>query len=244
MKFLIQNIGNKSAAFDFVFHLEKAIEYQYWLDENFNVKIEHTSVPIKYVDADDIIPVGSVEFVSDFLQINYGLIPIPLNVPVSLYPYTKRNIQIGELKLLEIKDNTMYYAKSTKKIKHNNNGIVTKELHEEGIWQFSSFIPDVIEEWRGFVFGGKLLDIRRYLNEIENYPDMKFVREVIANYKDAPCSYTIDFGISSSLGTFVIEVHDFFSCGLYGFERYDLLPAMFIRSFFEMKKKLTSEYIT
>jgi hypothetical protein len=49
------------------------------------------------------------------------------------------------------------------------------------------------------------------------------IKEMIADYKSAPVAYTLDVAVCDShtfaddIGTVVIEVHDFFSCGLYGF---------------------------
>lgn len=45
--------------------------------------------------------------------------------------------------------------------------------------------------------------------------------------------YFLDVGNS---GTFVIECHDFFSCGLYGFADYSKLPHMFYKTFKEIIK--------
>ena len=53
---------------------------------------------------------------------------------------------------------------------------------------------------------------------------------------DAPIAYTLDVGINDK-GTFVIEVHDFFSCGLYGFADVGILPSMLNRWFQEFISK-------
>jgi len=52
---------------------------------------------------------------------------------------------------------------------------------------------------------------------------------------EAPVAYTLDVGINNR-STFVIEVHDFFACGLYGFADLNLLPLMFYRWFKEFMK--------
>ena len=48
----------------------------------------------------------------------------------------------------------------------------------------------------------------------------------------APVAYTLDIGVKWKEGgneTFVIECHDFYSCGLYGFSDLNKLPFMFNR---------------
>lgn len=55
---------------------------------------------------------------------------------------------------------------------------------------------------------------------------------MIKQYNAAPVAYTLDVGISNSK-TLIIEVHDFFSCGFYGFSEHKIIPFMFSRWFNE-----------
>lgn len=52
---------------------------------------------------------------------------------------------------------------------------------------------------------------------------------MIEEYKEAPIAYTLDVAITDKGDTVVLEVHDFFSCGLYGFNDYRKLPYMLHR---------------
>lgn len=58
---------------------------------------------------------------------------------------------------------------------------------------------------------------------------------MIREYKSCPIAYTLDVGVNSN-NTFIIEVHDFFSCGLYGFSDNKILPYMFSDWFDECVK--------
>ena len=60
---------------------------------------------------------------------------------------------------------------------------------------------------------------------------------MIKNYTTSPKAYTLDIGVNKKDGTFVIEVHNFFSCGLYGFSDHKLLPLMFISGWKELYKQ-------
>lgn len=53
---------------------------------------------------------------------------------------------------------------------------------------------------------------------------------MIETYKDSPLSYTLDAGINDN-SQFLIEVHPFVSCGLYGFSDYRFLTQMTIAGF-------------
>jgi len=57
--------------------------------------------------------------------------------------------------------------------------------------------------------------------------DVKLINEMINEYKGKNLCYTLDVGVNDK-GTFILESHDFFSCGLYGFSDYRILPKMFI----------------
>ena len=63
---------------------------------------------------------------------------------------------------------------------------------------------------------------------------------MIDAFEDCPIAYTLDVGINDN-GTFVIEVHDFFSCGLYGFSNHPILPQMFGRWYTEYINKNKNE---
>jgi len=58
---------------------------------------------------------------------------------------------------------------------------------------------------------------------------------MIKAYTKAPVAHTLDVAISGG-ETVIIEVHDFFSCGLYGFADHKILPFMFARWFQEFVK--------
>lgn len=60
----------------------------------------------------------------------------------------------------------------------------------------------------------------------------------------APVAYTLDIGVKWKEGgneTFVIECHDFYSCGLYGFSDLNKLPFMFNRWHLEHINKVKNK---
>ena len=87
---------------------------------------------------------------------------------------------------------------------------------------------DIDSEWRVFVFNQTLYGIQNYSGDFTMFPDVKLIKEMIKNYNNNG-AYTLDIGINND-GTFIIECHDFFSCGLYGFSDYKMLPLMFINT--------------
>jgi len=206
---------NQPIAFDLVFHLLQALKFQKWKNGEssfeYNVGEDINEMGLQYRD---VVPIGSTEFVTNFIRKHYGKKTAPRNVPECLFHYAKRNIFNGS-----------FYVKSNERIKHSANTLLEN-------MQYSEFVDDIKCEWRAFVFNGQLLDIVKYSGELDYYPDLTCVKQMIKDFINPPPAYTIDVGISKSRGTLLIEAHDFFSCGLYGFEQYDKLPFMLSQTFF------------
>jgi hypothetical protein len=161
------------------------------------------------------IPVGSVEFVSESLALQGYPVPKPRNVPVELFPFAGRNIFNGTEKDLPFGAS---FAKSNDKIKTD-----IEDPLPAGNYQFSSLV-DFISEWRAFVWRGELVGLQNYSGDFTRFPDVDRIHQMIKAFK-GPCAYTLDVGIVDGV-TCVVEVHDFFSCGLYGFADLQLLPLM------------------
>lgn len=192
----------------------------------------------------DCIPIGSVEFVSRFIQETNPKAEIkPLNVPPELfeYSYTGRDMQLVDVankkRLLLVgrdydmlKYNPMVFAKSADKIKEFAEIVSPSDLPPSGTYLLSEVV-DIDAEWRVFVYKGKLLDIRNYSGTIGVFPDMTQVEEMVGAYKNAPPAYTLDVAVLKNGMTVIIECHNFFSCGLYGFADHKNLPMMFIKAF-------------
>ncbi len=243
INFLIQTI-NKELCFDFSFTLIESVKYQKWFDKtcNFNYQFFETSseqtknfeAPLEY------IPIGSVEFVVDYLYYNYSKIYKPLNVPFKLLDkkYTQRNIFNGTHK-----DVYPYsFVKSNDKIKCSAK-VITKDnvnMIPEGNYQISSMI-NINSEWRCFVYKNTLVGLSNYSGDFTVFPNINSIKEMISAFSNAPPAYTLDVGVNFA-GTFVVECHDFFSCGLYGFKDFIILPRMFYEWFnYYVHKDRTSD---
>ena len=127
MKFLIQTV-NKKVVHDFSFTLLESIRFQNWIRDEKKMKFKLLDYH-EVLEPDDIypidfkpihkdyIPIGSVEFVTEFLQTFYGLTPKPKNVPEELMKeFTGREIFNGtEKDIIGSK-----FVKSNDKIKFLN----------------------------------------------------------------------------------------------------------------------------
>jgi ATP-grasp domain, R2K clade family 2 len=224
MKFLIQTY-NTEVKHDFSFALIQSIEFQNWLDKTNDITYEFTDVEIK----EGYIPIGSNEFVCDYLEFLHDLRPKPKNIPDQLLQdrFTLRNVINGTVK--DIKGEK--FVKSNDTIKAFTEICTTAP---PGNYQISDVV-EIDSEWRSFIYKGELVGLQNYAGKFDMFPDVNKINEMIKKYTDQPIAFTLDVGIYNN-ETFIIEVHDFFSCGLYGFTEYKILPFMFSRWFNEYLK--------
>jgi len=250
MKFVIQKIENE-IRHDFAFELLESIRFHNWLHRNHDP--DHAIVRYLNTEYNDMglledpvfkpyqksyIPIGTVEFVTSHLQQFYGLTPRPINVPRDLFGLTNRQIFNGtNMSLDGLKGK--WFIKDNDKIKG-----VTKIVEDPDILSVSPNgnyqISEVIgldSEWRAFVYKGKLVGLQHYVGDFTMFPNVEIIKMMIKDYKSSPIAYTLDVGVFNYCDTFVIEVHDFFSCGLYGFRNHAILPNMFSRWYYEYINK-------
>ena len=247
MRFLIQKI-NREIIHDFSFTLLESVRYQNWLQQDKN------AVTIKYIDCftndgvwffspfhEHYVPVGSVEFVLSWMKRFSIPTPKPMNVPDELLDpdYSMRQIVNGNHMDFEKVLGGKYFVKSNTKIKGYREVV---ELDSPaplpipaGEYQVSEYIG-IESEWRVFVYKGKMVGLQNYGGDYWKFPNIKSILWMIHAYKSAPVAYTLDVGINAN-HTFVIECHDFFSCGLYGFADHKIYPYMLYRWFHEYLNK-------
>ena len=266
MKFLIQKI-NGEIRHDFAFTLLESIRFKNWLNRN-DKKAEIKVKFLNYIEVQEpsdiypiqfkplhknYVPVGSVEFVTDFIHHFYGLNVKPINVPRELFfhpswNFTKRQIFNGNHMDFEDILDGKYFVKSNTQIKgfkeiinHKTRGALPLPAGE---YQVSQYLNGIESEWRAFVYKGKLVGLQNYCGEFTRFPNVNIIDEMIKAYKSAPIAYTLDIGVSDGMSdpkrgyflgnqTFVIEVHDFFSCGLYGFADHSIYPQMLHQWFWQ-----------
>ena len=252
MKFLIQKIGGQ-LVHDFSFTLLESIRYNNWYHKNDDIKYKfinsfdgvepdggYTITPFKqYHYTQKYVPIGSVEFVNEFLAHFYGFILQPTNVPEELFHYAGRQIFNGDnLSFPHLVDGKFFF-KSNDEIKgysgFYDTGIPTEI--PEGNYQISEFVSDITSEWRSFVYQGQLVGLHNYSGDFTRFPNVDIIHGMIKMYKSAPIAYTLDVGISEERGTFVIETHPLISTGLYGMSEHKILPHMFYKCFREIIEK-------
>lgn len=184
------------------------------------------------VDNELYIPVGSIEFVEAFM--GKEITPIDM-LKIFDNELMGRRIEICTLENiygvykrfgkdeLFIKD-----AEGTKKIEpiicniaHFNNWY--KSQINAGVSSKRKFIVssviDIQAEWRCFVYNGKLCGCQQYIGDFWQIPEANTINIIVNQLKNKLKlgAFTIDVGICNG-NTYIIEMHNLISCGLYGFE--------------------------
>lgn len=230
-KFLIQVDSDNVPLYDFGFHIIQAVKHQNLMnDAKYSYKLVKDLVDIET----DYIPIGSLEFVFEYLtkieNVNIKNLK-PINIPKSVVPLLNRKLLIDLGKNLDlkgeyhfIKDNTQFkgYTDITNSIPYD---LLDKELIVSEEVDFSS-------EFRVFVYEGRILSVQRYLGDINVLPDFTYIQKVIENLsnENLPRSYSFDVGIHEGKTDF-IELHPIISLGLYGFNNYNYILPMFIQGY-------------
>lgn len=75
-----------------------------------------------------------------------------------------------------------------------------------------------VTEYRGFVLHGDLMDLRPYRGDPLVFPDPQVIRAALAAQAktDAPAGYALDFGVTATGETMVVEINDGYALGAYG----------------------------
>lgn len=224
---------------DFIYGLKRAIDYHYWLTAGKDCKLDyqiHQSLFAPELEEDDtVIPVGSVEYVTKYMKDHNIPVPKPINVPEELRKpdpkvycptyFTGRKIE--NMPEGSTHSGPEVFIKSNDHIKSPINGFYKSFYNEYAHSIQISDKVDILSEWRCFIWRGKLLDAKHYSGDFKFFPNYNKVEQMIKLYTEAPCAYTLDVLIDHNWQTYCLEVHDFFSCGLYGFEDNNHLPLMF-----------------
>ena len=230
-KFLIQS-ENGIPLHDFGFQMIEACKYKNWYTNGkdyFYELAEH----IWDFDASDYIPIGSVEFVHDFLERYHNVFNVkPINIPEELFNFEclKRQVYYQYGTELNQTDHKLF-VKSCDKVKGFAGVIKPNEINLTLGNYLVSEVIDIDSEWRAFVYNRELVGLQNYSGDFMMWPNTDSILRMIHLYNDCPPAYTLDIGINREVGTFLIEVHNFYSCGLYGFADNRILPDMFEKSF-------------
>jgi len=235
MKFIIQKNDNE-INYDYCFILVKSIKiYNLYYTNNKIKYIYYNKFRFKPYHK-EYIPVGDVNFVNSFLYQFFKIKIKPINIPIELYGFSGKKIINDTHKILN-KLSGEYIVNSNSSVT-GFFGIVNCDNKPVNVpidtYQISQHI-NFNSEWRAFVYQKHLVGLYNYWGDFTKYPNVNRILTMINSYKSSPCAYCLDVGVDDN-NTYIISVNGFYSCDLYGFSNYYIIPIMFSKWFREYVK--------
>lgn len=238
MNFLIETNENRELLYDFQYTVIEEIKRINW----FNDEIIHNYFYSNELDClydSEFIPIGSVKFVETYFKKKYNIDLKPLNFNFKWFDYKYLGREIW-YDIKRVPKDIQVFVKDIGVTKGFVDILNSNNLHKVSDKLKIPFISEVVDiesEWRCFVYKSELLDCKNYIGLPFNPPNEDTLDYMIALLKylfihDFP--YTLDVAVLSDGSTVILEVHNFYSCGLYGFKHKKLLN-MLIDTFNYMK---------
>jgi hypothetical protein len=250
--------------YDFELELVNAVKYQNWcvpdsMGTTFCTFDELNELDILTCkcDIERVIPIGSVEFVtlflkkymSEYVKLDVDVNIQPRNLPECLFNYAKRVVK--NVYPSSVYNKKPLFAKSNHFIKDESNGKnydyeIRDYFDNKYTVQISELLigdKEIVSEYRCFIHNQKLSGLQNYSGDFTVFPDVNIIKEmidVLSAYIPYLREYTLDVAVLKDESTVPIEVHDFFSCGTYGFSDLNILPYMFFRSYKLIEKQILS----
>lgn len=172
------------------------------------------------------IAIGGIGFVKsrlDYLGYSHKL-ETDLDYPLELRNYLGREVWTSTIdEVSRTLPNIFVKPKGENKQKfftglviNSSKDLIGKGIQGQNYQIWCSEIINPIAEFRVFVRYGKILDIRRYRGNYEIHPNYKIIEKCIHDFTSSPLAYGIDFCVTDTGKTLLLEVNDGFSLGDYG----------------------------
>lgn len=83
---------------------------------------------------------------------------------------------------------------------------------------YVSDIINIVSEFRVYVCSGEVVAVKHYRKAWDKIPDKSFIENAIKQYTTCPVAYGIDFAVTDTNDTVVLEVNDACNLGNYGLD--------------------------
>lgn len=194
--------------------------------------IAYIESELPHLGVDDIVPIGSIEFVNKMLEyrgfdsVHALNIPPELDTPNFLHRRILRDAMKLDLSLLtdELEE---FYVKPGRHPKRFPTMLYDRKYYDEMPNDEPLFISQALPapiaaEWRLFVKRGQIICAKPYILDVIVAPRESICIAMASALKNYP-AVTLDVAVLNDGRVAALEVHNFLACGLYGFEGPELL---------------------
>ena len=180
----------------------------------------------------DVIVVGGIGLVRKALAL-VGAPPLEeINIPEVLLAYAGRRVWTTTLELARKPASWPIFVKPLHEAKlfvghviRDWPDLIASAAYPGELLVLAQEPVTFVSEWRAYVRYGKILGLGHYKDDPLIFPDAAVIRAAIAEWGGAaPAGYGIDFGITDTGKTLLIEVNDGHSLG-----NYNLRPVEYAR---------------
>jgi hypothetical protein len=181
---------------------------------------------------EDSIVYGAVAVVRDALQRANRPVPPNIDFPCELHDFLGRRISDNSMgavrELVRNGSDILPIHIKPRDRQKLFKGIVVNEFAD---LIESSGVPDdepvivqecvrFISEWRATVLRGKVVNISNYKGDPMCFPNPEIITQAVAKYTTQPIGFGMDWGVTDSGQTLLVEVNDGFALGNYGTKGY------------------------
>ena len=177
----------------------------------------------EYYHAKSEIICGGVGIIRSRLKEKFGISCEEINYPEELRPYLKRDIWESTINTVRDHPETWpVFVKSiegkrlTGKVIAGISDLVGCGCCDEDYPVLCSRPLQFVSEWRVFVRYGKILDVKLYKGDWKQHYNPEVIEKCISDYTSAPNAYGIDFAVTDTGDTVLVEVNDAWALGSYG----------------------------
>ena len=185
--------------------------------------------------------IGTVSDVKVALE-RFGVRLEPLDYPDELLPFTGRRIWKSTLfTITSHAEDWHVFVKPVGDIKRFRGTVLDKSedliklgggLEDIDVW--CSEKVNFISEWRLWILNGEIKGLTPYKGRWDVFPDVDILKNAVKAYTKAPSAYAIDFGVTDTGKTLLVEVSDGYSLGSFG-----LSPDTYMRILLTRWQELT-----
>lgn len=177
---------------------------------------------------EDTLLAGGVLTVKEALHRGGYSVPKILDLPESLRKWIGREFwksTLGDIRELVSQDSSILPV-HVKPFEHNKRfkGMVIGEFKD--LIRSSALEDDFevlvqekvsfVSEWRGYVLRNRIVNVSHYAGDPLVFPDAGKIKEAFADFVDRPISCSMDWGITETGETLLVEVNDGYALGNYG----------------------------
>jgi ATP-grasp domain, R2K clade family 2 len=170
------------------------------------------------------VVVGLIKDIHTALQFSKISLPVPLDYPQELQPFLGRKIWRSTIDDLALAKQWEMFIKPVNECKKFTGRAIftSQDLIKCGdlsdgtqeVW--CSELVNFRAEWRCFVRYDKILGVHLYQGDWRLAYNPQIIEAAVAAYTSAPAGYAIDFGVTETGETLIIEVNDGYALGNYG----------------------------